>query len=332
VRAALARSLGGPDVVTVEEVAEPPLLPGTARVRVAAAAVNFPDLLVLAGRYQARVEPPYTPGCEFSGEVLEVADGVERVRPGDLVFGLATHGAFAEQVVLDAGRLTPIPAGGRDVDPCELAAFGVTYTTAYHALHTFGRVQPGEHVTVLGASGGVGLATVDVARALGARPIAVGADPAKLAACTERGAVAVVDYTREDLKARLNEITGGGADVVVDAVGGPYAEPALRAMRWGGRYVVVGFASGEIPRLPMNLLLLKGVWAVGFENRTILEHLPDVAPRHRAEVLDMFLAGRVRPHIGSVHALDDVGAALCELAERRAVGKVVVRIAGPESQ
>jgi NADPH2:quinone reductase len=321
VRAAVARTLGGPEVVRVEDVPPPPLLPGTARVEVAAAAVNFPDLLVLAGRYQAKVDPPYTPGCEFSGRVLEVAAGVDRVRPGDLVFGLATHGAFAEQVVLDAGRLTPVQ---RPVDPLVLAAFSVTYTTAYHALRTFGCVQPGEHVTVLGAAGGVGMAAVDLAAALGARPIAVGGDQVKLEACRAAGAVAVVDYDREDLKARLNELTGGGADVVIDPVGGAYAEPALRAMRWGGRYVVVGFAAGEIPRIPLNLVLLKGIWVVGFENRTILEHLPDVAPAHRAEVLQMLLDGRVSPTINSVHPLDEVVAALREVAERRAVGKVVV--------
>jgi NADPH2:quinone reductase len=296
-------------------------------VRVAAAAVNFPDLLVLAGRYQARVEPPYTPGCEFSGEVLEVADGVERVQPGDLVFGLATHGAFAEQVVLDAARLTPLPASADGLDRCALAAFGVAYTTAWHALRTFGRVQPGEHVTVLGATGGVGLAAVDLAVVLGARPVAVGSDPAKLAVCLERGAVAAVETGREDLRARLVQLTGGGADVVVDPVGGPAAEPALRAVRWGGRYVVVGFASGQIPRIPLNLLLLKGIWAVGFENRTILEHLPEVAAAHRAEVLDLLLQGRVRPRVSSVHPLDDVVGALQELAQRRVVGKVVVRIA-----
>lgn len=324
-RAAVAHEHGGPDVVRVEDVPAPVLAPGTARVAVASAAVNFPDLLVLAGTYQTTVAPPYTPGCELSGRVLEVAPDVTRVRPGDLVFGIATHGAFAEQVVLEASRLTPLPVGVEpDLD--ELAAFGVTYTTAYHALRTFARVQPGEHVTVLGASGGVGLAAVDLAAAMGARPIAVGSDPAKLAVCLERGAVATVDYGREDLKARLNALTGGGADVVVDPVGGPYAEPALRAMRWGGRYVVVGFAAGEIPKIPLNLLLLKGIWAVGFENRTILEHLPEVAPAHRAEVLDLWLQGRIRPHVSTVHRLDDVVLALSELAERRAVGKVVIRV------
>jgi NADPH2:quinone reductase len=323
----MARSLGGPEVVTVEDVDEPELRPGTARVAVHSAAVNFPDLLVLAGKYQASVPPPYIPGCEFSGRVLETADGVQTVRPGDVVFGLATHGAFAEQVVIDAHRLTPIPAGA-DVDMQRLAAFGVTYTTAYHALHTFAGVRPGEYVTVLGASGGLGLAAVDISATLGARPIAVGGSPAKLRVALERGAIAAVDYTSEDVKSRLNALTDGGASVVIDPVGGPYAEQALRAMRWGGRYVVLGFAAGEIPRIPLNLVLLKGISVMGFENRTILDHLPELAAAHRAEVLQLLLDGRVCPHIGSAYPLGEVVAALNELAERRAVGKVLVGVGG----
>lgn len=325
VQAVMARTRGAPEVVAVETVEAPQLRPGTARVAVQFAAVNFPDLLVLAGRYQTSVPLPYIPGCEFSGRVIEVASGVERVRPGDIVFGLATHGAFAEQVVLDAHRLTPIPAGSR-VDMQQLAAFGVTYTTAYHALRTFAKVQPGEFVTVLGASGGLGLAAVDLSVALGALPIAVGGQPAKLQVAVDRGAVAAVDYTRDDVKLRLNSLTDGGAFVVIDPVGGRYAEPALRPMRWGGRYVVLGFAAGEIPRIALNLILLKGISVMGFENRTILDHVPDVGARHRAEVLQLFLDGKVRPHVGSVYPLTDIVAALNQLAQRRAVGKVVVTV------
>lgn len=326
-QAAVARSLGGPDAVRVESVPVPVLTSGTARVAVHSAAVNFPDLLVLAGKYQANVPPPYTPGCEFSGRVVEVAADVNRVRVGDVVFGLATHGAFAEEVVLDATRLTSLPDGAR-VDMRQLAAFGVTYTTAYHALRTFADMQRGEYVTVLGASGGLGMAAVDISIAMGAKPIAVGGDAGKLTVAAERGAVGTVDYTAEDVKARVNELTGGGASVVVDPVGGPYAEPALRAMRWGGRYVVLGFAAGDIPRIPLNLVLLKGIRVMGFENRTILDHLPEVAAAHRAEVLKFFLDGAVRPHVGAVYPLKEISSALGELAERRAVGKVVVSVSG----
>lgn len=314
-------------MVTVEAVDEPALRPGTARVAVHSAAVNFPDLLVLAGKYQARVAPPYIPGCEFSGRVIEVAPGVQKVQPGDVVFGLATHGAFAEQVVVDAGRITRLPSDAA-VDMPQLAAFGVTYTTAYHALRTFAQLQPNEYVTVLGAGGGVGLAAVDLAVTLGARPIAVGGSIAKLNVALERGAVAAVDYTCEDVKLRVNELTDGGAAVVIDPVGGPFSEPALRAMRWGGRYVVLGFAAGDIPRIPLNLVLLKGICLMGFENRTILDHLPDIAPAHRAEVLQLLLDGRVQPHIGRVYPMADITSALTELANRTAVGKVVVTIGG----
>jgi NADPH2:quinone reductase len=321
----MARSVGGPDVVRVESVSPPVLKPGTARVAVHSAAVNFPDLLMLSGKYQASVRPPYTPGCEFSGRVLEVSAGVTGVRTGDVVFGLATHGAFAEEVVLEASRLTTLPLGAR-VDMRQLAAFGVTYTTAYHALRTFADVQPGEYVTVLGAAGGLGLAAVDLCIAMGAMPIAAASSRAKLAVAAERGAIETIDYTREDLKARIKTLTGGGASVVIDPVGGPYAEPALRAMRWGGRYVVLGFAAGEIPRIPLNLILLKGIRLLGFENRTILDHIPAAAAAHRAEVLKLFLDGAVSPHLGAVYPLGEIGSALSELADRRAVGKVVVSI------
>jgi NADPH:quinone reductase len=325
VKAALVRVLGGPEAVSVESVPEPKLRPGTARVLVHSAAVNYPDLLVLAGKYQAAVPPPYIPGCEFSGHVLEVADDVESVRAGDVVYGLATHGAFAEQVVLDAHRLTAVPPGS-SVDMAELAAFGVTYTTAYHALRTFADVQPGEYVTVLGAGGGVGLAAVDLSVALGARPIAVAGSPQKLAAAKQRGAVATIDYVTEELKSRINALTDGGASVVIDPVGGAHSEPALRAMKWGGRYVVLGFAARDIPHIPLNLVLLKGVRLMGFENRTILDHLPGVAAEHRKEALQLFLDGAVRPHIGGAYPLADVVSALHELANRRAIGKIVVSI------
>jgi NADPH:quinone reductase len=316
-------------VVRIESVPAPKLTPGAARVAVHSAAVNFPDLLVLAGKYQASVPPPYTPGCEFCGRVLEVSPEVTNVSAGDVVFGLATHGAFAEEVVIEAGRLTALPPDV-DVDMQRLAAFAVTYTTAYHALRTFADVQPGEYVTVLGAAGGLGMAAVDLSIALGAKPIAVGGNATKLAAAEQRGAVGMIDYTKEDLKARINELTGGGASVVMDPVGGPYSEPALRAMRWGGRYVVLGFAAGEIPRIPLNLVLLKGIRLLGFENRTILDHLPETAAAHRAEVLQLFLDGKVSPHVGSVYPMSEIVSALSELAERRAVGKVVVSIAERE--
>jgi NADPH2:quinone reductase len=329
-RAVLAPRHGGPDVLVVSEQPEPELSPGAVRVAVQTAAVNFPDVLVLAGSYQVTVEPPYVPGCEFFGRVLEVASDVTAPRAGDAVIGMATHGAFADQVVIEASRVTRVPAG---VDPVAAAAFGVTYTTAYHALRSIARVQPGEWVVVLGAAGGVGLAAVELAHVLGAKVLAAASGGEKLEVCRAKGADEVVDYTREDmregLKDEIRRRTGGdGADVVIDPVGGPYAEPTLRATRWGARYVVVGFASGEIPCIPLNLVLLKGVSIVGFENRTILQHLPDVAARHRAEVVELFARGRVSPHVSAVYPIEQVACALEDVASRRVIGKVVIDMAG----
>jgi NADPH:quinone reductase len=325
VLAAVAHRYGGPEVVVVEDVDERvPLTPGTARVAVRAAAVNYPDLLRIADTYQVSVPLPFVPGSEFSGTVLEAAPGVTDVGPGDAVMGLATHGAFAQEVVIDASRLTRLPG---QVDWRLAASFGVAYTTSYHALRTLARVQPDDWVVVLGAAGGVGLAAVDVAVALGARVVAAASTADKLAAATAAGASAVVNYATEDLKARIKDITGAGADVVIDPVGGSASEQSLRATRWGGRYVVVGFASGVIPRIPLNLLLLKGVILTGFENRTIMRHLPGIAPAHRAEVMRLLADGALHPHVGAVYPLEQVAAALREVADRRAIGKIVLDVA-----
>jgi NADPH2:quinone reductase len=312
------------EVVEIEEIGSPEVRPGTVRVAVEAAAVNYPDVLMIAGGYQVTIDLPYTPGCEFAGRVVEVGEGVDKVVVGDAVFGLGTHGAFAEEIVTDAFRVTRLP--GSDVDWRAAASFSVTYTTAYHALRTFAATQPGEWVVVLGAAGGIGLAAVDIAHALGARVIAAASTAEKLAVCSARGAEAVVDYATTELKSAIRSITGGrGADVVIDPVGGDHSEAALRALAWGGRHVVIGFAAG-IPRIPLNLVLLKGVVLTGFENRTILDHLPDVAPQHRADLLAMLLDGRLRPHISSIHSLADTAAAIDELASRRAIGKVVIDV------
>jgi NADPH2:quinone reductase len=217
--------------------------------------------------------------------------------------------------------LTPVPAS---VTFAEAASFGVVYSTAYHALRSVAEVRPGEWVAVLGAAGGVGLAAVDLARHLGARVLAAASSDEKLEVCRERGAEALVNYARDDLKVAMKDLTGGGADVVIDPVGGPYSEPALRATRWGARFVVVGFASGEIPRIPLNLVLLKGVVVKGFEFRTFAEHAPEAARRDREELLALFADGKVRPYVSSVYPLDRVGEALREVADRRAIGKVVV--------
>jgi NADPH2:quinone reductase len=327
VRAARCTTYGGIDAVVVEDVPEPTLGPGLVRVAVHAAAINFPDLLVLEDKYQISVPLPFIPGSELAGVVEEVGPGVTTLAPGDRVFGATFVGAFAEQVAVPAGSLTRIPDG---VDFRRGAAFGVANGTAYHALRSVARVRADEWVVVLGAAGGVGLASVELAKLLGARVLAAAAGPERLAVCRDHGADAVVDYRDEDLKQRIKELTGGGADVVIDPVGGPYSEAALRAMRWGGRFVCVGFASGEIPRIPLNLVLLKGITVQGLEMRGFLEHSADDARRDRAELLELLAAGRVAPHVSAVYPLEEVRDALQAVADRATTGKVIIEVA-PEA-
>jgi NADPH2:quinone reductase len=320
-RAAQCLEYGPPESVVVGELSDPVAEPGQVVVRIEAAALNYPDVLIVANKYQVSMPPPFVPGSEYAGTVAAVGDGVTRFAPGDRVFGTAFVGAVAQMISAPQGALHAIPDG---VTAAEAAAFGVVYQTAYHSLRSVGEVEKGDWVVVLGAAGGVGLAAVELAQVLGARVLAAASSPAKLDVCRRSGAEATVDYEAEDLKERIKEITDGGADVVVDPVGGPYAEQALRATRWGGRFVTVGFASGEIPRIPLNLVLLKGVIVKGFEIRTFSQHDPDACRRDDEELDELFQAGQIRPHISRVYALDETAAALADLAERRAVGKLVV--------
>jgi NADPH2:quinone reductase len=320
-RAAIVDAYGPPESVVVREVPDPVAGPGEVVVRVESAAVNYPDVLLVADKYQLTVPVPFTPGSELAGTIESVGDAVTEWAVGDRIYGGAMAGAFAERALLPANGLHRVPDGvGFD----DAAAFGVVYRTAYHALRSVAEVGPGDWVVVLGAAGGVGLAAVELARHLGARVLAAASSPEKLAVCTERGAEAVVDYDTEDLKVRIKEITGAGADAVLDPVGGHYAEQALRSTRWGGRFVTIGFAAGEIPRIPLNLVLLKGVIVKGFEIRTFAGFAPEAAARDDAELDALFRAGRIRPHVSAVHPLDEVGAALADLADRRAIGKVIL--------
>jgi NADPH2:quinone reductase len=327
-RAALCRAYGPPDVVGVDDdVAEPAAGPGQVLVDVHAAAVNFPDVLVVADAYQVSAPLPFIPGSELAGVVSGVGEGVTDFRPGDRVFGVVPVGAFAERASVPASSLSRVPDG---VELSTAAAFGVVYLTAYHALRSVAQVQEGDWVVVLGGAGGVGSAAVELSRVLGARVIAAASSPEKLALCRARGAEHVIDYTTEDLRVRIRQLTGAGADVVLDPVGGRWSEAALRSTRWGGRFVTIGFASGEIPRIPLNLVLLKGVVVKGFEMRTFTQHAPMEAARDRAEVLDLLAAGRIHPHIGATYPLARCADALRLVAERAAVGKVVIEV-GPEA-
>jgi NADPH2:quinone reductase len=321
VRAAVCRAYGAPETVTVEDVPSVPPGPGEVRIGVTAAAVNFPDVLLVAGEYQIKVPPPFTPGSELAGTVLEVGSGVSGIAVGDRVFGTTMSGAFAEEVVVAATAVQPTPAA---VGDAAAAAFGVAHRTAFHTLRSVARVQAGDEVVVLGAGGGVGLATVALATLLGAKVTAVAGSDDRLAAAAAEGAVLLIDRRAGDLRAQLRDLLPNGTDVVVDTVGGDLAEPALRSLRWGGRFVTVGYASGTIPRIPLNLVLLKGVQILGFEFRGFVGHEPEAAARDDAELLQLLAAGRVTPHIGATYGLDAVVDALRLVGDGHAVGKVVL--------
>jgi NADPH:quinone reductase len=322
-RAVVCRSYGTPEDLVIEELAEPAPGPGQLVVRVHAAAVNFPDVLLIAGKYQVKIPVPFVPGSELAGEVVAAGDGAA-FRPGQRVAATTPTGAFAEQALLDSGSATLIPDGA---DFASAAAFGVTYRTAYHALRSIAKVAQGDWVVVLGAAGGVGLAAVDLAVAMKARVLAAASSPEKLELCRQRGAEATVDYDREDLKTRIRELTGDAARVVLDPVGGPYAEPALRGLARGGSFITLGYASGTIPSIPLNLVLLKGITVRGMEIRTFMGDRPDDAARDMRELEQMFAAGTIRPYIGARFPLSETPAALRHVAERKVLGKVVIDVA-----
>jgi NADPH2:quinone reductase len=310
-------------VVEVAEVDPPSVAAGQVVVAVHTAAVNFPDVLIVANHYQIKVAPPFIPGSEFAGEVVETAPDVDRLKPGDLVFGSSLVGAFADRIAVDAAAVTPVPAG---VDLDVAAGFGVAHRTAYHVLRSVARLAPGEQLVVLGAGGGVGLAAVQLGDVLGATVTAVASSADKLAAAASCGASRGVSYREADLRATLREVLPEGADVIVDPVGGDLSEPALRALRPGGRFVTVGFASGVIPRIPLNLVLLKGVEIRGFEFRSwAMRHAEEMA-RNETELLRLLESGQAVPYVGARFALADVAAALEHVATGKAVGKVLLEV------
>ena len=287
-------------------------------MKVGAAAVNFPDVLLIANEYQISVPPPFVPGSEFAGVIVEIGDGADGFAVGHRVTGTGLYGAFAEEVVVPAAWLSRIPDG---VDDRTAAGFGVAYRTAYHALRSMARIQEGDELIVLGAGGGVGLAAVQLGVQLGASVTAVASSSEKLDAAAGYGANQLVNHETGDLRSALKEAVPGGADVVIDPVGGELSESALRSLGRGGRFVTVGFASGVIPRVPLNLVLVKGVHVLGFQFQDVP---PDEFARNEDELREHLVSGGVLPHIGAVYPLAETVAALKHVAEGRAIGKVLI--------
>jgi len=322
VKALVCEAWGLPETLVVRDLADPQAGPGQAVVRVHAAGVNFPDALIIQNKYQFTPPLPFVPGSEAAGVVESVGEGVSQVAPGDRVMALTGSGAFAERVQVAAAALTPLPEG---VDFATGAALILSYGTAYHALAGRGALQRGETLLVLGAAGGVGLAAVEIGKALGARVIAAASSEQKRRICREHGADEVLDYATADLKSTLATLTAGaGADVIFDPVGGAFTEAALRSCAWRGRHLVIGFANGDIPRVPANLLLLKGCSLIGVFWGRYLKSEPAAWARDLAVLLGWLREGRLRPHIGGRYSLERGAQALSALLARRACGKLLI--------
>jgi len=321
-KAVICTAWGEPEQLQVQEIDNPLAGAGELIVEVKAAAANFPDLLVVRNQYQAQPVLPYTPGRELAGVVIGRGAGVEGFAIGTRVFASQETGAFAEQARVHTSRAIVLPD---NIDFDAAAALTVTYGTSYHALLDRAQLRAGETVLVLGAAGGVGLAAVDIAKAVGARVIAAVSSREKAEVCRAYGADATVIYTEEDLRAAVKSFTAGrGVDVVYDPVGGKFSEPAFRSIAWRGRYLVVGFADGEVASLRLNLPLLKGASLVGVFWGEYSRREPAAFQADMQVMMGWLQSGRLRPHIAQRYSLAEAGQALRALANRTAIGKLVV--------
>jgi NADPH:quinone reductase len=323
-KAVLCKQFGPPDSLVIEELPSPRAGPGEAVLSVKAASLNFPDVLIIQNKYQFKPPLPFSPGSELAGVVKEVGAGVQGFRAGDKVIAFTTYGAFAEEVKTEASRLVPLPAG---MDFTTGAAFLLTYGTTDHALRDRGALAAGETLLVLGAAGGVGLAAIEIGKALGARVIACASSEDKLAVCRSHGADATINYAADDLREGIKALTGGrGADVIYDPVGGAYSEPAFRSIAWRGRHLVVGFAAGEIPKLPLNLALLKGAAVVGVFWGDYARRQPKEFAQSVAQLGRWYAEGKLKPHVSRTMPLEQAAQALKLMASRQVTGKLVLTV------
>ena len=321
-KAIVCHAFGPIETLAYEDLPPPEPGPGQVAIRVAAIGVNFPDALMVEGKYQHKPAFPFSPGGEVAGTIKTIGRGVEGLKVGDPVIGIAMHGAYAEEIVVDAGSAIPVPPG---TDPAHAAALMYAHGTALYALRDRGALKSGESLLILGASGGVGLAAVELGKLMGAKVIAAASSAEKLALCRARGADEAIDYTKEDLRDRLKAISGGrGVDVIYDAVGGAHTETAFRSIAWNGRLLVIGFASGTIPQIPLNLPLLKGASIVGVFWGGSLRQEPALSRANGRQLLEWLAAGRIAPHIHARYPLSRAVEALAAVRARQVTGKIVL--------
>ena len=321
-RAVVCKEWGPADRLVVEDVPAREPGPGEVRVRVRAAGVNFPDVLIIQKKYQVQPPLPFTPGSEAAGEVISVGPGVTHVKAGDPVMAHAGIGCFAEELISPADKVMPLPPG---MSFETAAAFTLTYGTSWHAIRDRAALKAGETMLVLGAAGGVGLSAIEIGKAIGARVIAAASTAEKLAVCREHGADATINYETEDFREAIRRETGGkGPDVIYDPVGGKYAEPAFRSIGWRGRYLVIGFANGQIPALPWNLMLLKGASVVGVFWGDFTKREPEANLAGIQEMLGWIREGKLRPHVSGRYRLDEVTRALDDMSARKVTGKILI--------
>jgi len=320
----MCKAFGPPESLVLEEVDEPKPESGQVVVDVEACAVNFPDVLMIQDMYQFKPPLPFSPGAEVAGTVSAVGDNVSDLSVGDRVLASPGWGGLAEKVAVAARAAIKVPDS---IDLVHASSFLYAYGTSHYALKDRGHLQPGETLLVLGAAGGVGLAAVELGAAMGATVIAAASTDEKLELCREHGAAMTINYATEDLKTRIRDLTGGvGADVIYDPVGGPYSEPALRSTAWDGRFLVIGFADGEIPKVPLNLALLKSCSIVGVFWGAFVGREPQRHRENVAELMQWWTDGKLHPHVSTIYPLERAHEAIRELADRKAKGKVVVTI------
>jgi len=321
-KAVLCKAFGPPESLVIEDIE--PLKPGKGQVviSVKACGVNFPDTLIIQGKYQSKPPFPFIPGSEVAGIVKEVGEGVDHIKVGNRVIAFTGLGGFAEEVVVVATLLIPMP---RNMDFTTASAFVMTYGTSHHALKDRAQLKPGETLLVLGAAGGVGLAAVEIGKVMGARVIAAASSNEKLEVCKQHGADEVINYSTEDLRDRIKQLMGGkGVDVTFDPLGGGYSEPMLRSMAWGGHFLVIGFAAGDIPRIPLNLPLLKACSIVGVFWGSFMERDPKHGRENIHELITWITEGKLKPHVSATYTLEHVADALNDLMERKVTGKAVL--------